>query len=505
MKVWRVIMWATNIFLFACGGSNVEETTKIPPVTTTSYGYFRALQPKITSITNSAKAEISVSNPSITMATNRSGHKAIELGGGKYILVGGECSDVDHPLSTPSIIDVFDSNTETFTRLDTVTNVSRHWRADSLQNYCLVKLPDGKILFIGGNMPNINNALEQETVEVFDPINNTIERKLSVFDVPVSSVSHGFYLGNNKVLLLGTLFAATTGVDGVQPNPIYRGNAVLDITTWKASFINTPSYIVADSAIQLADNSVIYAGGIDTSQATKREIWKIDTSLVTTQVGNLSVPRASFGMALLLDGQVGIYGGYNITLGNVQRYQSVEILNTNNWISAPSKDLLLPRSYTTAVVLQTGYVLNAGGVDEFGLVASDELVHNHTLNISETTGNLNTARRHYSVIPLNNGRFLISGGDGMKLGSSMNTAEIYDPLVKVLVSYDTSTTVVTGTVINFTASTPDITWSVAPLTVGKNAGTITTNGVYTAPNEPVVAIITATSGALTASVMIKVL
>jgi hypothetical protein len=496
-----IYMKLSNLFLSAliiaslglgCHGGN-NESNNVAAIQTpkTTYGFFRNLQQKTGIKTQEIMNSQAIGNPSITMATAREGHKAIAIGNGKFMLIGGErivaANGQDLPSSDPSVIDIFDSNTEQFTHLSTVTNLSRQWDSAGINNFAMVQMPNNKILIIGGAKNSIS-----ETIEVFDPSDNSIQLITGVFpEGSINNVDHAFYIGNNKVLLVGTYF-----VDNGLHN---KGNAVIDLTTMTGSFINTPYNAINGNAVQLSDRSVIYAGGNDPTIGTNfySDIYRIDpNTLETTKSGNMLFPRNHFGMTVLPNGNIGIYGGIahiNATFGQdeVLRYKSVEIINTTTWIPSLSVDLLGYRSMTLPTVLQTGNVLVAGGVNEIGRPADSEFVHNSESNISAFTGNLNIPRSFYSVISLNNGRVLISGGLS-DIGAT-NTAEIYDPAAKLLVTYDTSTTIpistnITPSIVHFTSTGTGVTWSVS------GNGTIDINGVYTAPTSPSVDVITGNNG-----------
>jgi hypothetical protein len=496
MKLHKIFLTLSILAaLMGCYGGNNESSNGNNNVAIqtpkTTYGFFRNLQPKTT-----VKAQVvngqTVGNPSITMATAREGHKAISIGNGKFMLIGGErivsANGQDLPSSDPSVIDIFDSNTEQFTHLDTITNVSRQWSSGGGTNFAMVQMPNNKILIIGGASNGIS-----ETIEVFDPLDNSIQLITGVFpERSINNVDHAFYIGNNKVLLVGTYFIDNNGLHN-------KGNAVIDLTTMTGSFINTPYNAINGNAVQLSDRSVIYAGGNDPTIIINfySDIYRIDpNTLETTKIGNMLFPRSHFGMTVLPNGNIGIYGGLahiNATFGQdeVLRYKSVEIINTTTWIPSLSVDLLGYRSMTLPTVLQTGNVLVAGGVNEIGRPADSEFVHNSESNLSAFTGNLTTPRMFYSVIPLNNGRILISGGLS-DIGAT-NTAEIYDPAAKLPVTYDTSTTIsvstdTTPSIVHFTSTGTKVTWSI------NGNGTIDANGVYTAPTSPSVDIITGSDG-----------
>lgn len=486
----------------ACGGGGGPKSvtttgggsTPVPSPAST-YGTFRMVgstAPKLAL----AGASASVAN-NITLATPRSGHKALPIGNGKFMLIGGEMVNTLISGTTyqaveskdPSVIDIFDTATETFTHLSTPTTVARKWRSDGRWSFAMTQIPDGRVFIFGGAEG------QTETLELFNPVDNSIQSVTNVFTDPINNAVDAYYIGNNKVLLLQTWYSAPN-------NPaILKGNAVIDLSTMRGTFISTPVNVNEMTSVMLPDGSVIYAGGWDANGQTHSEIWKI-SNLVTTQVGTLLVPRQDYGMTTLSDGKIGIYGGNAHSPSGVVRYKSVEILDPNSWTSTASVDLLGQRSFTKAVLLQTNSVLNAGGADEVGAVASSEFVHNHLVPISGTTGNMVFPRRHYSVIALNNGRLLISGGESMSQGA-FDSAEIYDPAAKLLISYDTSTQITVNSVVHFTSDQAGVVWSL-DVSDGTH-GMINQSGVYTAPSDPVQVKIIGTLNGVSTTVTFNVI
>lgn len=481
-SVTAVILTAL-VSLTGCGGSSGSSNNSKPdttPTPTSSFGVFRNL--KSTQANNVAYSNIQTSsNQSVTMSVPRQGHKAIAIGDGRFLLFGGE------PAGSTSVFDLFDSATERFTALPIVTSRRREW-ANLGISYAMLRLPDGKVLISGGTTDWCDYA------EIYDPKDQTIyARTISYL---YNNTSQMFNIGNGKILMFGLAL-----VDPMAWH--YIGNGVLDTNTWDFTLIDTPEKVYGISAVQLDDGSILYAGGITEPRDTVKSIYRIDTTtLVTTKIGELKVARVCHGIALLPDGDVGVYGG--ITLyghgSTPDRLASVEVISTKPeslGTTTLKTPLLEPRSATQAIPLQNGYVLNAGGTNETGYVASTEFVHNHILNTSGTTGSLITPRRMYSAIPLNNGRILISGGFGMS-ADSFNTAEIYDPAHKVIIGYDTATEVTLGATVHFTSEDKNINWSCT------SKGSIDSNGVLTTL-KPGNVVVTGKASEGEASVTIRVL
>lgn len=493
--MFKNISIATIITLIslACGGGSVvtpTPTNPLPPDTpgqVSTYGFFRKLNPSAKASMTSVNSDVKTTdNPTVVMSTARSGHKAVQINDNTFMLIGGEIADgrslFDRAVEKPSTIDYFDRVTETFThKTNIVTNVSRHWYSGEELSFGVLRLPDGNILMVGGA------DTVKDTVEIFNPVTESIVLYRDVFpvDAPVNNIMEMFYMGNNKVLLTGCTYTVMPSY----PQTIVMGNAVLDLLTMKASLIPTPVNVYRGCSVQVADGSVIIMGGIEQDNRTiHKDIWRVEKEFFTvSKVAEMSVERFAFGATLLSDGKVGIYGG--VTLYDSYT-KSVDVYDPADNSVIKSTDLPAPRNSLRPALLQNGFTLNAGGCEEGHLVAT-EIVHNHLTGVVGYTGNLTTGRRFFSTIALNNGRLLISGGDGGNSSiTSLNTAEIYDPNTKIIISSNASVVNV-GSTTQFTAD-KECAWAVTNVDPNnKNTGSISSSGIFTAPDTPTKIKITA--------------
>src|SRR5438132_23232 len=87
------------------------------------------------------------------------------------------------------------------------------------------------------------------------------------------------------------------------------------------------------------------------------------------------------------------------------------------------------RDYHTAMLLQNGMVLVAGGFDKNNSARSEERREDNESGAWTATGSLNTARYVHRATLLQNGMVLVAGGyDHTQFGNiAVASAELYDP------------------------------------------------------------------------------
>src|SRR5262249_48717826 len=77
----------------------------------------------------------------------------------------------------------------------------------------------------------------------------------------------------------------------------------------------------------------------------------------------------------------------------------------------PAGDLIMPRYYHTATLLQDGRVLVAGGViDGSAYVTNTAEIYDPATNAWSATGSMNVARGFHSAVLLPDGKVLVTGG-----------------------------------------------------------------------------------------------
>jgi len=468
MRLINFVLGVTfGLFLLTgCKGSGNDDTKVIvtppnPPVVK-SYGIFRNLK---ATTPMAPLAQATSVNQSLTMSFAREGHKALMLDDGRVMLIGGEVLDnglfPDH-----SIADFFDPVSERFSPSTTPSLIFHRYLSGN--NFAMTKITNGlysgKVLIIGGMNQGVG------VMEFYDPTTDTYDipndAKL-LFNAGIAyTVEAAFYLGNDKVLLCGTHYF---------PEVINKPFIILDISTWTINEIpGSPSNFWAEYK-QLPNGDVITISGMNGmnyTDVTDNGVYRFSISDFTvSKIGTINKARGGFGLVLLNGNKFGIYGGITGRVTSAIATNSVEVFDLTTNVSTNSTNLIASRYFQSSILLQNGFVLNAGGCDFDGYTVDTEFVHNPTTGESGSTGTLNTPRRFYSAVTLNNGTVLISGGE-TKAGSKLNTAEIYDPQSKIVVSFITDHVSISGT-LQFTSNYVNgVNWTC-------NTGAISATGLFT--------------------------
>src|SRR5208282_1887854 len=213
------------------------------------------------------------------------------------------------------------------------------------------------------------------------------------------------------------------------------GTAVLIVTsgTTQAS-LNTSRYM--HSSILLDNGQILVAGGISCPSAgsctylNSAELYNPGTSAFTYTAGPLATARSAPAV-LLNNGNVLVAGGYTCDgSGNCSSLISAEIYNPTLGTFSSAGSMTVARSGQMMTVLSNGPVLIAGGQNctsatSCTALSSAEIYDPVAGTFTPTNNYMSAARFGASAVLLNSGSVLIAGGfDGTNLPAA---AEIFNP------------------------------------------------------------------------------
>jgi hypothetical protein len=143
---------------------------------------------------------------------------------------------------------------------------------------------------------------------------------------------------------------------------------------------------------------------------------------VVSPAREMNARRSAHTAILLNDGKVLIAGGF---VGEEQSLSSAEIYDSNTGKFTPIGSMTVARLSHTATLLPDGRVLLAGGLNNGAYLASAE-VYNPATHTFTATGRMTAARSNHITVLLNDGKVLLAGGTG-EGWSFLDSAEIFDP------------------------------------------------------------------------------
>lgn len=455
----RFITTVGLLFMIACSGSHTEDKKVIPPPPPpikTGYGIFRALSPKTLVPTyNKDSKNMPVAVASTVNITKRANHKAIQMLDGRILLVGGDIFVSVPGVPNVPTMDIYDPLTETFTV--STAHPSYLLRCLGYSNFSLVNLPDGRV-WIGGGLEA--NDLATQGYDIYDPVTDTITR----YDVLTPNATFpriqpneaAYYIGNDQVIVF-----MSNGLQGI----LNLLTQEVNVDTLGGS-VYQGTYLISPTIVQDANGDIWSFGGTTDPSVgvinTYSNVYKLNVAFSTWEAKHdLITSRVGPSAVLLPGNKIGIYSGDHIVNSVTTKLTSVEIYDIDTDTFTASLDLTGSRIQAASVYLQTGYTLVSGGLNDINEADDSELVHSTTSNFSGSTGLMTIKRSGHTATQLNNGLVLIAGGNGST--DANTTAEIFDPLTKLYVSY-LSGQVVVGNTMQFAAKdglsvTTEVIWT----------------------------------------------
>jgi len=311
----------------------------------------------------------------------------------------------------------------------------RHWIGLACLSAALAGLLPGagqaQLLGINSNtpnciaqtlVPNLGLLPSQQWVGTFQPTCGQMQSAHDTFPLVIA-------LGNGQVLVAGGMAPLPGRPDieeGTLKAEVYDprlglflpvGNLVYGVALPQAAALSNGQLLIATGA---------YGTGLPSTSQVYQPLL-----LSFAQVGPFAVQRIdqSFGLAAFGNGQALVAGGY--VPGSV--LASAEVYQPGSRSFTTTGALHTARAIPAAVTLRDGRVLVAGGF--VGATQSwfpatptaSAEIYNPATGTFTPTGSLITARGAPSAVLLNDGRVLFAGGSCGTGGCQLTSAELYDP------------------------------------------------------------------------------
>jgi N-acetylneuraminic acid mutarotase len=275
-------------------------------------------------------------------------------------------------------------------------------------------LLNGKVLVAGGS----NNGFATATAELYD-FQSGLWAPTGKMNIP-RCFHTATLLSDGRVLVTGGLSAG----DG-NDNFVEKTAEVYDPSTGTWTLVDKmASARYGHTATLLPDGSVLIAGGSgprgDFVYTVRSEIFNPDSGL-WKNVGSLSIPRGFHTAVLLNNGNVLVAGGLTLPANSPNRTTTAELFQapSRKWVSTGS--MAVPRSAGAygGVLLPDGTFFIAGG-----RTGTAELYSPGT-GAWELLGNMAVSRSFHTVTLLAGGTVLVTGGENAN--GVISSAEIYTP------------------------------------------------------------------------------
>jgi N-acetylneuraminic acid mutarotase len=334
------------------------------------------------------------------MQTGRGHHTETLLANGKVLMAGGATRD-KLCLGGITSAELYDPSTKSFTKTGSLS--ARRYA------HTATALLDGKVLVAGGfgsgfDCEDVGEA-PQSSAELYNPSTGTFQ---TTRGMAVARSGHtATRLPDGKVLIIGG------GDEGGGTLPFFGSGAVsaemYDPTV--AAFTSTGSMATArfgHTATLLANGKVLVVGGFasySSEPTATAEIYDPTTGHFGP-TGKMMTPRAGHTATRLVDGRILITGGFNTTLinGELGVSATAELYNPDTGSFSSTGQMALTRNGHTATLLPNGTVLVAGG----GSPTAE--VYDPSTGLFFPTSSMETARTGHSATLLPNGTVLVAGG-----------------------------------------------------------------------------------------------
>ncbi len=271
-------------------------------------------------------------------------------------------------------------------------------------------LPDGMALIAGGN----GDSGILSSAELYNPLTGVFTVTGSMSE-PRGRTHAATLLSDGRVLLTG----------GINGSAVITLAELYDPSTF--GFSKTGPMAVgryAHTSTLLPDGRVLIAGGSDENGPVSSAELYDPVAGTFSPAGEMTSPRYLHSAELLPDGKVLIVGGF----GNGVPLATAEIYDPlNNSFAPTTGQMKRARKFVETVSLADGKVLVIGGYDGSVAVFVAE-VYDPVTGTFTDVGSTNAGRLvGHVAVSLPDGNVLVAGGDEYASGSTLSSAELYDP------------------------------------------------------------------------------
>ena len=342
------------------------------------------------------------------MNAERQNHTATVLDDGRVLITGG-ATGAGVALNTAEIYNPLTGISATVVNTMTVAR----------QSHTATKLTDGRVLIIGGNAGSV------ATAEIFDLSGNGGAGAFTA----TGSMSTARWNFTSTLLNDGTVLIAG-GTSGGSSSTLDTALIYDPVTGTFSATAGVMSFKRrSHTATLLGDGRVLIAGGLGSTSASinSAEIYNPATGVFNDVAASMSSPRDTHAAVLLTDNRVLLTGGNN---GSAY-LATAEIFDPGaGTFTATANSMTVGHVAHTATRLLNGKVLIAGGYASFavGVTNAGDVF---TPAAAPATGSFSSGgtmtkkRAYHSAVPLNDGSVLLAGGTGES--DSLVTAELYNP------------------------------------------------------------------------------
>jgi N-acetylneuraminic acid mutarotase len=271
-------------------------------------------------------------------------------------------------------------------------------------------LQNGQVLVVGGS-----NSLFLDSAELYNP---STGQWRTTGSMTMARTLHGAaLLENGEVLVAGGVSPWWPGSTGGSPTAsaeTYDPNK----GTWRTT--GSMIYATVSHATRLLNGQVLVPGGNNITA----ELYDASAGKWTL-TSNMYFSQPSTDAVLLTNGEVLIYGSPNSTTYSSEFYNPT----TNIWARTFGQNYGNIES-GPITLLDTGKVLLAGGAGKYSSILSFAMLYNPSTNYWTLTGSLNQFRRSHTLTLLPNGKALAAGGVSRNPSGAtiiIASAELYTP------------------------------------------------------------------------------